>query len=637
MALISKIKKTLGVLAQDDVYTLLSDWQEKFQKAQQAYDGERGAMERRELLYFGTRTVNAAKRSGKAKAQDADYVRNIVFELIESQVDSSVPTPKVSPLHAYNEERAMGIEAALRAEIDRMPFERFNDEQERTTYIQGGSIFLVEWNNNLRTHSTVGEVQVQVLHPKQVIPQPGVTSLQKCEYVFVLLPQTKEYISRRFGVDVDGETEEAPDVAFSHKEQAASDRAVDTKVTLIQVYFRNPRGGIGRFSWVNDLPLEYMEDYQARYIEACVKCGAAKADSEECPVCGGKRFETQAHETEVLAEDYVIDPGVPGVREPVVILAGTEIPYYKPNCFPLVVRKNVSVYGRFLGDSDVDKIEDQQELVKKLGTKIQEKLLRGGSLLVTPQGASFPKTDAEFKIMQVKNAADASIVKQLTLQPNVSYDSAEKDKAYYDAKSTLGITDSYQGKPDSTATSGVAKQIAASQSAGRLESKRRMKDAAYADLYEMIFKFKLAYSDEPRPYMVTGPNGNRDYGEFDRMKFLEQDAAGQWYYNDQYLFSVDNSGGLANNRQSMWQETRLNLQNGAFGAPGELTSILLFWQIMESLHYPKAGDIRVQVEQMLQQQQQMMAQQQAMMQQQLLAAQAGTSGAAPQQTTAAPV
>ena len=39
----------------------------------------------------------------------------------------------------------------LKNEIDRMPFEYLNDEDERTVKTLGGSAYLVEWDNALRT------------------------------------------------------------------------------------------------------------------------------------------------------------------------------------------------------------------------------------------------------------------------------------------------------------------------------------------------------------------------------------------------------------------------------------------------------------------------------------------------------
>ena len=62
-----------------------------------------------------------------------------------------------------------------------------------------------------------------------------------------------------------------------------------------------------------------------------------------------------------------------------------------------------------------------------------------------------------------------------SLQPAINNDVILLDKTYEHARQTIGITDSYQGRRDTTAVSGKAKEFAASQSAGRLESKRTMK------------------------------------------------------------------------------------------------------------------------------------------------------------------
>ena len=115
-----------------------------------------------------------------------------------------------------------------------------------------------------------------------------------------------------------------------------------------------------------------------------------------------------------------------------------------------------------------------------------------------------------------------------------------------------------------------------------------MKNAAYAELFELMFKFWLAYSDEPRPVSYQNYKGETEYEEFNRYDFLEQDEDGQWYWNDQFLFSCDTSAPLASNREAMWQETRMNLQTGAFGDPARTETLILFWAKMEELHYPGA-------------------------------------------------
>ena len=123
-----------------------------------------------------------------------------------------------------------------------------------------------------------------------------------------------------------------------------------------------------------------------------------------------------------------------------------------------------------------------------------------------------------------------------------------------------------------------------------------MKNACYADLFELMFKFMLAFADEPRSIVAKDKDGKVEYLEFNKYDFLEVDEAGEIYWNDEFLFSVDSAAALANNREAMWQETRMNLDTGAMGNPQEISTLIRFWTIMESLHYPKATQIKQQLQ-----------------------------------------
>ena len=147
--------------------------------------------------------------------------------------------------------------------------------------------------------------------------------------------------------------------------------------------------------------------------------------------------------------------------------------------------------------------------------------------MTLPQGVNIETTDRELKIIRLKNTADKALISVLNIQPDTSRDQQMLEVNYSWAKSTLGITDAFQGKYDSSATSGVAKQFSANQSAGRLQSKREMKNQAYARLYRLMFQFMLAYSDEPYPMTLRGPDGTVEYAHFDRYEFLKRDAAGR--------------------------------------------------------------------------------------------------------------
>lgn len=318
---------------QKDSSGALALWKERYDRARAAYEPELKDMQRREQLYLGAREIRTP--TGTAAAKDATNVRNIVFELVESQISSVIPQPKVTAIHRHNQQNARSIEDKLRGELDRLPMEVLNDLQERTTLIQGSSMLLVEWDSSMGGHNTAGELTVRLLHPRQVIPQPGVYELQEMDYVFVELTQSREALRRRYGVEIEGGTLVGEDGAGNEEEL----------VTQVTVYYRGESGSIGRFSWVDGQVLEDLEDYLARRLRICSGCGRVKRPGESRCSCGSRSFEEQIQRMEI--------PGAPIRREgkeaiPAMSGSGSErrpvsFPYYQMSRYPIAVRKNVSL------------------------------------------------------------------------------------------------------------------------------------------------------------------------------------------------------------------------------------------------------------------------------------------------------
>ena len=122
--------------------------------------------------------------------EDALTVRNITYEIIESQVSSDIPQPKADSV-CYSERRsrnAESIERLCRALRDRLPFEVMNDIDERYTYVYGGSVWYVEWDNEEEYCGEIGSVRVHCLSPKDLIPQPGIYSIEGMEYCLNVTP-----------------------------------------------------------------------------------------------------------------------------------------------------------------------------------------------------------------------------------------------------------------------------------------------------------------------------------------------------------------------------------------------------------------------------------------------------------------
>lgn len=663
--------------------TKLEYWQHRLARAQAAYQYEFDKMDERERLYSGATEIKPitdrdTKQDGRHRT--ARHVRNIVAENIESEINSSIPQPKVTARRKKDERLAKIIEDMLRDELNRLPMEAINDMQERTVPIQGGAVYHVEWDQTLRSHETTGEITITAVHPKQIIPQDGVyTGIEDMDYVILKVPQTKAYIERRYEVEIDDDAAET-EPEIKAPDGVNADRAEDM-VTQYIAYYRNDNGGVGLYSWANDTELEDLEDYQARRLPRCTNCHNLKplagakiirrrqrdnlapllmagqianglplltegldgiepmqqplesveeieAAEDTCPYCGGTDFETADEEFEELYVPAMRSDGsvIEGMTAKIDVNgwayeAPNRIPFYKPNVYPLVLQKNISKFGSFLGDSDVDKVADQQNTINRLSLKIIERMVAAGTIITLPPDVRFQKNTDDQTVVYLDDPSKMAYINTFDFTGDLQYEMLYLSQVYEEARQILGITDSWQGRQDSTAQSGKAKQYAAAQSAGRLESKRVMKDAAYAQLFELIFKYRLAYADEPRSIVSQDEQGNTVYEEFNRYDFLEQDEAGNYWWNDQFLFSTDTSAPLANNREQMWENTTAHLQAGAFGDPTQTETLVLYWTKMELLHYPGAADTRTYLEKRLQQERQMQQMQMQMQQQQMQAQQ----------------
>ena len=626
--------------------TTLEQWKDRYEMAAQEYKTEQEEMVRRQKLYDGDRTIYAP--DGKPAKKKASHVRNMAFEMVETQVDSTVCQPKVTAVRKEDEPLAKVIEDMLRNMLDRLPMEKINDIAERATPIMGGHGLMTDWDAGRRGKGWMGDLSVTMLGARKIVPQAGVYEIEEMDYLFVLLPMTRRQIKSSYGKDIPrgDERETEPEA----RAIGAGGDITGEIVTVITAYYRDEHNAVGRFRWVDgaDIVLEDMPNYQARRVQRCRQCGAVKPrrGEEACPYCGGNAFGEELKEYEELTEDIVRSDGtvIPamspatdeygqvmvdvvevenpllsqmtpaqGMALPVMRyeqrtkMAPTRLPYYKPDLFPVLLRRNVSRDGSFLGGSDMDAIADQQNNLNKISTKILEKVLGGGSFTTVPKGMEFEVDDRDNRVLPVESAAELQMIHVYNTQVDVTADMALRGQLYEEGRQTIGVTDSLQGRRDTTATSAVAKQFSAAQAAGRLESKRAMKRALYADLFETIFKFMLAYADEPRPLRGYDSEGKPTYSQFNRYDFLYQDEAGQWHYNTDFLFSCDTAAPLASDRQAMWQETRMNYQQGTMGDPTQMTTRIRFWRQMERLHYPLAGQMLKSLEEEQEQEQAMKA------------------------------
>lgn len=619
------VKKIMDKVLNTDDNKKLDIHKSRLERAKTAWGNEQSRMKEDQKYYDGSREVTPSYNSNKPSTKLSNNVRNIVYELIESQVDTAIPSPKIKPIHEEDSDLATMIENLLRNEVVKLHCSVLNDINERNTPVLGGDFAFIEWDESAGYHCNLGDIAISERSPRQVIPQPDITDIDKMDYIFITSHVTKKYVKKHYGIDVSEAQDEEPD-----------DSNVDTidysddLVTVNTEYYKNDNGGIGIFAWCDVYILLDMENYQKRQKEVCVKCGAVKT-ADVCPVCGSKKFKKVFDDYEEMADvikqydgtvigdtQEVENPQLDENGQPVMDEAGQpvtvithekkKIPYYVPDVYPIILRKNVSRDKYFLGYSDVEVIKDQQETIKKLGNKINEKLLKGGSFVTLPKGVGVKTTDEELKIIRLDNPSQKNLIDVLNVQPDISKDESMLEQNYSWAKSTLGITDSFQGKYDASATSGTAKQYAINQAAGRLESKRVLKNEYWSRIYEIMFKFMLSYADQPIPLVNDGTDGSLEFGHFNRYDFLKIDANGEFYWDDEFIFDVDPTSAIMSNREAMWNANDLKLQSGAFGQVGDLQTALLYWTLQEKHSYPNAGEIKKMIEARIQEQQAQTAQ-----------------------------
>lgn len=617
----------------------LAFFQDLYQRAKNHSAEVYEEMKRHKEQYDGSKEID-----GGAPAK---VVRNITYELIESQVATYIPTPAVSPeMHSQrNIRNAKAIEMMLQGKRNKLPFERMNDIDERYTTIYGGSVWLVEFDDSIRTPTTIGDIKVTCLAPDRFFGQENVFEIEDMEYCFLRFPTTKDEIVRRYGVseEVAEETE--------HEEVKEDD---EYTATVIVCYYKDADDLVCQYVFSGDVCLLDVSDYYARKRRVCAVCGSREGICS----CEKPEYEEMSAEEEeidhpiklsdgtVLApQSQVIKNGIPQTQQApqvmrtptgemifddsqnvltpamqmvdVPVTEPTVVPYYRPKRLPVVIRKNISQEDSVFGQSDCAAIREQQQLINKVETRIAEKILKAGVYAIVPNDYEGDLTTGILNQVLRSNASNYNQFGRIDMQTDISRDIAEAERLYDHAKRILGISDSFQGQYDSSAQSGVAKQMQIQQAAGRLESKRRMKNAAYADIDRLIFELMLAFADEPRPAAYKDPLGRWQNVSFSRYDFLERDENGKYFYNDQYLFACDASVDMEGNRPLLWQENRNNFTAGAYGNPQDPACQLIYWQNMENAHYPWARENVERLEAQVAQQMQMMQEQIAAQQQEI--------------------
>jgi hypothetical protein len=187
------------------------------------------------------------------------------------------------------------------------------------------------------------------------------------------------------------------------------------------------------------------------------------------------------------------------------------------------------------------------------------------------------------------NAQVLSQIKMFNMNAPINDDLMALDKTYSDAQSTIGVTPSFQGKYDSSAKSGRAKEIQVQQTKGILGSTQKNKQVFYANLYKIMFYFDLNFTDEERPYFVEDSTGRTIYKSFNKYELLLKDKAGDWYFNTDFVFKASQNEEMPTDKAFIYQQILGLYQGGAL-------TVDQLWQVLAGIGFPTAEKILEQLQ-----------------------------------------
>ena len=534
----------------------LAEMREYYENAVSAAQGAFEEFTMHRAQYRGDNAIDGS-------SERAAFCRNVTYEVIESIVTTVIPAARVEAgeVTEENTRLAESVERLCSSLRHRMNFERVNDITERDATITGAAVYLLEWDESIRRRGSKGEVCISAVDPTDFFPQPNRSLVEDMDYCFIRSRTTRSDLMERYGEHISELLGEAVD-----------DGDGET-VEVVTCFYFNSDGLLSKFVFSGDCVLEDVENYYSRKAFVCKRCGKSR---EYCD-CG-------EFEGVWVDRDYEeIDGSLVGSREKTV-----RVPWYYPRRMPVVVRTNITRIDRWYGESDCEFLRPYQQELNKLESRIHAKVMGASVIPVLPAESELRLDNSiNARVLRLREGEDKGRYGVINTAVDISQDMENAERVYQMAKRSMGITDSFQGHADNTALSGRAKQIQVDQSAGRMASKRVMKQLAFAEMDRIVFEYYLAYADEPRKLSYVDSMGKRKSDEFNRYDFIRRDErTGEYYYYDDFLFAVDSTNERETEREMLAEKLLSQFPTGILGEPSSAAAVLRLWQCMDKLHHP---------------------------------------------------
>ncbi len=549
--------------------------------------------------------LNTLNKQGIESPKKSRKLDKSIFEAIESMTTVELPGPKISAASKEDIPLIRTTEDFLKYQMNNHMNQYKHQDLQKAVPIDGTAFMKISWDPFNRTYDRSGDVRLDLRTLDQIVCQPGIRDYKNWEYIFEVRGVSLSEIYDLYGktlINTQNDRAQASDIN--------GPKETTNVTTVVSCYYLNADRIVGHFMWQLDtnIVIADEEEWMIKKVRKCDLCGAINPIQTECKVCGHTHFSYKPVEYEIADKDYMklkleylpdkneqgetIGKHEKWVTEP-LIQKEEEIPVYKIRQLPFVPIICIKDIESIFGISLASMLLDNQDMNNKLLNKISDKVLKSGIILSKPDNRKLADNDDTIKVMDVKTAEEASMIHSFDVSPNISSDIVLYQMSYQNMKNISGIQDSYTGKADNTAESGKAKQVATLQTLGRLEPARKLIEAGYAGIYELMFKFYLAFSDKKRKFIRVLPDGTEVDAEWDKYMFLDKDEdTNELFYRDDFKFEASTTANSSNERSSMWQIFQQELTLGTLGNPQDPRTLELYWKLKDMYQFPGADIAR---------------------------------------------
>lgn len=555
---------------------LLTYWKRIFEQDRRAKQEWDERFDRWEAEYNGSREFDNISDPINAGNKKVRTVINFVRMIVEALLDLNVPKSDFRPV-ARDDEQAVEslksyVEYVIRA--SKPSIEEINLNNERRVLKFGGAFWKVHWNNNIKRAGYVGDIEISMPHPKDIIPNHAATSIDDMEHYHHVTNRTAKYILRKWPYITKEELENKAALYREYDEIIDSQQIPVTdpqpgdkesgleKYTIIETTYRDEDGDVCKLWWSGDLLIKHLPKFYYRRDD-----------------------EGNIITTEVLEAGTEIRAGIDESGNPVfrMLEQDTEVEYYIPRSFDLIYQPYIPRDKCFWGISIMEDIHDPFESIKKFVYITEEKFLRGDKKIVVD--------DEELKnklldpLSEIIVAQNASNVKTVDFGGTDGIMLIEKWKEWLQL--LTGSTNAVLGVHDPGVKSGKQAQTYIDAANFKVAIKSAYKAAAYRQLYRVIADFALAFADYDRPYRLTGKNNEIIYGTFNRLNML-RDMNGNYIWPDFDIENKTGDAGWMQQKGEIFENITILANNGRFEpTPGNI----YFLKILQKLGVPYLDDI----------------------------------------------